>query len=189
MTAIGTCTLRLARPRDARPLARMSRDYIEQGLTWRWREANLKQKINAPETVALVAELEVGGVQFIGGVAVMDFQLDKAQLLLLAVHPNLRRRNIGGQLIRWLHKQGKPDLDPDVLKPPVEERGGGRGSDRDDVLFDEASRLVVAERQARNLETYDRVGREAQQVEVMNLAEQLFKKMTAFFAGRGRRAT
>jgi ribosomal-protein-alanine N-acetyltransferase len=107
MTTIGTCTLRLARPRDARPLARMSRDYIEQGLTWRWREANLKQKINAQETVVLVAELEVGGVQFIGGFAAMDFQLDKAQLLLLAVHPNLRRRNIGGQLIRWLHKSAR----------------------------------------------------------------------------------
>jgi S-DNA-T family DNA segregation ATPase FtsK/SpoIIIE len=51
-------------------------------------------------------------------------------------------------LIRWLRKQGKPDLDPDVLKAPVEEKSGGAGADRDDELYDEAARLVVAERQA-----------------------------------------
>ena len=133
MTAIGTCELRLAKPGDARLLARMSRDYIEQGLTWRWRPGSLAKKIAAPETVVLVAELDVGGVRFIGGFAVMDFStgspgisgsesepelefeldseldstLDKAQLLLLAVHPNIRRRNIGAQLLRWLHKRAR----------------------------------------------------------------------------------
>ena len=107
MTAIGTCELRLARPADARLLARMSRDYIEHGLHWRWREAALRKKIAAADTVVLVAELEVGGVRFVGGFAVMDFGLDKAQLVLLAVHPNLRRRKIGGQLLRWLHKSAR----------------------------------------------------------------------------------
>jgi len=115
----------------------MSRDYIEQGLTWRWRPENLARKIAAAETVVLVAELDVGGVRFIGGFAVMDFDadnkprtgpelnsaarlqaqrqvaaeteqsLEKAQLLLLAVHPNIRRRNIGAQLLRWLHKSAR----------------------------------------------------------------------------------
>lgn len=111
MTAIGTCALRLARPGDARLLARMSRDYIEQGLTWRWRPERLQKKIAAAETVVLVAELDVSGVRFIGGFAVMDFEAelatDKAQLALLAVHPNIRRRNIGGQLLRWLHKSAR----------------------------------------------------------------------------------
>jgi S-DNA-T family DNA segregation ATPase FtsK/SpoIIIE len=52
-------------------------------------------------------------------------------------------------LIRWLKKLGKPELDPDVLKPPDGEGGsGGGGGDNDDDLYDEASRLVVAERQA-----------------------------------------
>ena len=46
---------------------------------------------------------------------------------------------------------------------------------------------VVAERQARNLEAHDRASRAAQQVEVTNLAEQLFKKMTEFFGGRNRK--
>jgi len=52
-------------------------------------------------------------------------------------------------LVRWLKKQGKPDLDPDVLRPPLEAEGpGGDGADNDDELYDEAARLVVAERQA-----------------------------------------
>ena len=98
MTAIGTCALRLARPGDARLLARMSRDYIEQGLTWRWRPERLQKKIAAAETVVLVAELDVSGVRFIGGFAVMDFEAelatDKAQLALLAVRQ-------GGDLEVW----------------------------------------------------------------------------------------
>jgi S-DNA-T family DNA segregation ATPase FtsK/SpoIIIE len=52
-------------------------------------------------------------------------------------------------LVRWLRKQGKPALDPAVLAPPPEEeKAGGAGSGGDDELFDEAARLVVAERQA-----------------------------------------
>lgn len=111
MAAIGTCELRLAKPADARLLARMSRDYIEHGLAWRWRPEQLKRKIAAPETVVLVAELDVGGVRFIGGFAVMDFDLgtdlEKAQLVLLAVHPNIRRRHIGSLIMRWLHKSAR----------------------------------------------------------------------------------
>lgn len=52
-------------------------------------------------------------------------------------------------LIRWLKRLGKPDLDPDVLKAPEGDgaTGGGDG-DNDDELYDEAAKLVVAERQA-----------------------------------------
>jgi S-DNA-T family DNA segregation ATPase FtsK/SpoIIIE len=52
-------------------------------------------------------------------------------------------------LIRWLKKLGKPELDPDVLKAPEGEGGSsGGGGDNDDDLYDEAARLVIAERQA-----------------------------------------
>ncbi|HYN20459.1 MAG TPA: DNA translocase FtsK [Thermoanaerobaculia bacterium] len=52
-------------------------------------------------------------------------------------------------LIRWLKKQGKPELDPDVLRSSEGEGGGAAGdNDNDDELYDEASRLVIAERQA-----------------------------------------
>ena len=52
-------------------------------------------------------------------------------------------------LVRWLRKQGTPELDPTVLAPPPEEDRGKAGQGgSDDELFDEAARLVVAERQA-----------------------------------------
>ncbi|HYG65199.1 MAG TPA: DNA translocase FtsK, partial [Thermoanaerobaculia bacterium] len=52
-------------------------------------------------------------------------------------------------LVRWLKKQGKPELDPDVLREPAGDSGSGTdGGDNDDELYDEAARLVVAERQA-----------------------------------------
>ncbi|MES1244028.1 MAG: DNA translocase FtsK [Acidobacteriota bacterium] len=52
-------------------------------------------------------------------------------------------------LIRWLKKQGKPELDPDVLRASEGGEGGsGDPSDQDDDLYDEAAKLVVAERQA-----------------------------------------
>lgn len=107
MAEIGTCELRLARPGDAALLAKMSRDYIEQGLTWRWRASALNHRIAAAETVVLVADLEVAGMHFIGGFAVMDFPSDKAVLNLLAVHPNLRRHGIANKLMRWLHKSAR----------------------------------------------------------------------------------
>lgn len=112
MTTIGTCTLRPARAHEAGLLARMSRDYIEQGLGWRWQTEAIAEKIAEPETVVLVAELEVTGTRFVGGFAVMDFgngdlELDKAALLLLAVHPSLRRRRIGSRLLRWLQKSAR----------------------------------------------------------------------------------
>jgi len=51
-------------------------------------------------------------------------------------------------LIRWLKRRGKPDLDLDVLKGPVEDRTTSDGAEADDDLFDEAARLVITERQA-----------------------------------------
>ncbi len=50
-------------------------------------------------------------------------------------------------LVRWLKRQGQPNLDPAVLEPPPEDRagaGGERGGG--DALYDEAARLVVSER-------------------------------------------
>ena len=107
MERIRTCELRLGRRADVSVLARMSRDYIEQGLRWRWRESALNRKIAAPETTVIVAEVELAGVRFTAGFAVMDFPLDKAVLNLLAVNPSLRRHQIGSKLLRWLHKSAR----------------------------------------------------------------------------------
>ncbi len=51
-------------------------------------------------------------------------------------------------LVRWLKKQGKPEYDLALLDPIEGSRAAGEGGDNDDELFDEASRLVVAERMA-----------------------------------------
>ncbi len=52
-------------------------------------------------------------------------------------------------LVRWLKKQGRPELDPEVLRPREDLREGSEGSGGDDdELYDGAARLVVAERQA-----------------------------------------
>ena len=53
-------------------------------------------------------------------------------------------------LIRWLKKQGPPELDKSILEAPVEERSteGGGSADQDDPLFDDAARLVVKEGKA-----------------------------------------
>ncbi len=51
-------------------------------------------------------------------------------------------------LVRWLKKQGRPELDPDVLRESGPEAGTTDGGDNDDDLYDEAARLVVTERMA-----------------------------------------
>ena len=51
-------------------------------------------------------------------------------------------------LVRWLKKQGPPQLDPAVLESPPEEARSVGDGDGDDELFDEAARLVVAEQKA-----------------------------------------
>ncbi len=51
-------------------------------------------------------------------------------------------------LVRWLKRQGAPELDPSVVEGPPEGSGNGEGAELDDDLYEEAARLVVAERQA-----------------------------------------
>jgi len=53
-------------------------------------------------------------------------------------------------LVRWLKKQGKPQLDPEVLKDTSSSSSSGPGGadDDGDELYDEAARLVVSEGQA-----------------------------------------
>ncbi len=51
-------------------------------------------------------------------------------------------------LVRWLKRQGKPELDPAVLAPPAETAGSDAGDEIDDELYEQAARLVVRERQA-----------------------------------------
>ena len=91
-------TLGLARVSDAHEIAEMSRDLIEQGLTWSWTPARVQHFITGPESSVVVARRERQSAAF----AIMHFGDDVAHLNLLAVAPEHRRQGLGRQLIGWL---------------------------------------------------------------------------------------
>jgi S-DNA-T family DNA segregation ATPase FtsK/SpoIIIE len=70
---------------------------------------------------------------------------------LMRVHGAYISEQETAALIRWLKKQGKPELDPEVVSFTGGGPTGGAGEgadDNDDDLFDEAARLVVSEGKA-----------------------------------------
>jgi [ribosomal protein S18]-alanine N-acetyltransferase len=91
-------TLGLARASDAREIAEMSRDLIEQGLTWSWTPARVQHFISGPESSVVVARRE----RRIAAFAVMHFGDEVAHLNLLAVTPEHRRQGLARQLMDWL---------------------------------------------------------------------------------------
>jgi ribosomal-protein-alanine N-acetyltransferase len=90
--------LGLARPVDAREIAEMSRDLIEQGLTWSWTPARVQHFISGNESSVVVARRE----HRIAAFAIMHFGDEVAHLNLLAVANAYRRQGLGRQLIDWL---------------------------------------------------------------------------------------
>ena len=95
-----TAVLRPAVPTDAWAIGRMSRQYVEQGLRWRWTPARVRQSIADVESVVLVASLR----DSIAGFAIMKFGDLDAHLHLLAVDPSQRRTGTATRLMRWLEK-------------------------------------------------------------------------------------
>src|ERR1700761_9243894 len=88
----------LARTVDAREIAEMSRDLIEQGLTWSWTPARVQHFISGAESSVIVARRE----QRIAAFAIMHFGDEVAHLNLLAVAPQQRRQGLGRRLMDWL---------------------------------------------------------------------------------------
>src|SRR4029077_5452490 len=97
-------TIRLAEPRDAQPIALMSRDFIEAGLGWKYDAPRVLRAMRDPDTVAVVAcEGSKGaGRGAVTGFAIMEFGDERAHLVLLAVRPSHRRLGIGQRLFQWL---------------------------------------------------------------------------------------
>jgi ribosomal-protein-alanine N-acetyltransferase len=100
---IASPTIRPADPRDAAGIAEMSRDLIEQGLGWSWRERRVLRCIHDPETNVILAF--EGGRRV--GFAIMRYLDDEAHLLLLAVDPAAGRRGIGGAMVEWLEESAR----------------------------------------------------------------------------------
>jgi len=105
----------IARLAEAPLLAKMSRDYIERGLPWRWQSRELRRLIQDRESVVLCArahplrrdDADPAGLDASGtvlGFGVMTYALETAHLMLLAVHPQARRRGIASRLVEWLEK-------------------------------------------------------------------------------------
>jgi ribosomal-protein-alanine N-acetyltransferase len=90
--------LGLARSGDAREIAEMSRDLVEQGLSWSWTPARVQHFISGSDSSVIVARRE----RHIAGFAIMHFGDDVAHLNLLAVAPQHRRQGLGSQLMHWL---------------------------------------------------------------------------------------
>jgi ribosomal protein S18 acetylase RimI-like enzyme len=90
--------LGLARHSDAREIAEMSRDLIEQGLRWSWTPARVQHFITGTDSSVVVARREHRVAAF----GIMHFGDEAAHLNLLAVAPEHRRQGLGRQLLDWL---------------------------------------------------------------------------------------
>ena len=94
------CDIRIARPVDATRIALMSRDFIEDGLGWRWTPARVHAYIRNKGTNVVVAECGPRPLGF----GIMQYRDMEAHLLLFGVLPQARRRGVGTLLLRWLEE-------------------------------------------------------------------------------------
>ena len=117
--------LALATADDAAPIARLSRDEIEHGLPWRWRPPAIRRLIASPETAVVCARCRVDGKDTLGGFGVMEFGLDRAHLVLLAVAPSVRRRGIAQRILRWLERSA---VTAGISEVRLEVRASNRGA-------------------------------------------------------------
>jgi ribosomal protein S18 acetylase RimI-like enzyme len=91
-------TLQFASRSDAAQVALMSRDLIEDGLGWRYRAQSVRELIDDPETVTLVAR----DGEVLAAFGIMKFGDERAHLVLLAVRPSYQRCGIARRLVLWL---------------------------------------------------------------------------------------
>ena len=97
---ISHLTIRFATRGDAAAIAALSRDEIEHGLPWTWRETRVRHAIGDPETNVIV----VGPPGAVVAFGVMYYADDDAHLLLFAVHRSRQRQGVGSALLRWLEE-------------------------------------------------------------------------------------
>jgi ribosomal-protein-alanine N-acetyltransferase len=90
--------IRLAKFSDAEAIARMSRDHIEYGLDWGWSPTRVIRNMRDRSTN--IAVMQQGGILL--GFGIMRYADVRAHLLLLAVHPQRRRRGLATALLNWL---------------------------------------------------------------------------------------
>jgi ribosomal protein S18 acetylase RimI-like enzyme len=95
--------IRLAAPDDAGAIAALSRDEIEHGLPWTWREPRVRHAIADRDTNVIV----VGPPGAVAAFGVMYYADDDAHLLLFAVRRARQRQGVGTALLQWLEEAAR----------------------------------------------------------------------------------
>lgn len=90
----------LAVTRDASTIAAMSRDYIEQGLGWRWTAGRVLASIRNPDKNVAVIRDDGTVIAF----GIMSYFENHAHLELLAVLPKKRRQGLASAITVWLER-------------------------------------------------------------------------------------
>jgi len=111
---------RLARKRDSSWIARLSRDFIEHDLQWRYNEPQILRAIASPEINAVVA----ADAQTPLGFGIMEYGQHTAHLVLLGVLPEHQGQGLGKALVHWLQK---PAIVAGVQRVRVEVRADNPG--------------------------------------------------------------
>lgn len=112
--------VRLAHGRDARPIAELSRDFIEHGLHWRYDHAAVLTAIADPGVNVAVA----GEGNAVVGFGIMEYRDTSAHLVLLGVRPQHQSRGLGRHLVEWLER---PAVVAGIRRVRVEVRGDNPG--------------------------------------------------------------
>ena len=93
----------LAAVADVLPIAQLSRDTIEQGLSWSWTPRRVMRSLKDNATNVVVAR----AVGQLGGFAIMKYGDEEAHLLLLAVKPSHRRCGVASEMLAWLERSAE----------------------------------------------------------------------------------
>ncbi|MDZ7748104.1 MAG: GNAT family N-acetyltransferase [Halofilum sp. (in: g-proteobacteria)] len=115
-----TPPIRLARRRDSRPVARLSRDLVEHGLRWRYDPRAIRGAIANPSMNVVVA----GEGDAVTGFGIMEYGDTAAHLVLLGVCPEHRGCGLGRRLVTWLER---PALVAGIRRVRVEVRADNPG--------------------------------------------------------------
>ena len=90
-------TIELATHSDASEIAMLSRDLIEQGLSWSWNTERVKKALRDRSTNVAVAR----DGSNLAGFGIMEYGDKHANLNLLAVKKEYRRTGTGTKIVRW----------------------------------------------------------------------------------------
>lgn len=92
--------IRFAHLSDAQFIAAISKEHIEYDLRWRYTPKKIKNIIKNNTKNIVVSKTDGN----LSGFGVMTYHEEQANLDLLAILPQYRRKSIGTQIEKWLEK-------------------------------------------------------------------------------------